>query len=168
MCKDNIVSTEFIIGTISAAIALITFWFGFRHERRIAKVNLFTQYTNLCHKIMLKLVEYEPHNDSRNYESLDKKQKFYVQSYIDLCSEEWHVRENENIIDNKVWKSWVEGMQMSFENQLFREAWKCITKEKVGYYDEEFIDFVNDTLINKIPEKSRFRKFINKFKKSQS
>lgn len=68
----------------------------------------------------------------------------YMQLYFDLCSEEYHLHQM-GLIEENVWKLWVEGMQDAMKRPSFQNAWKNPLGQH--YSDQGFISFVNNELL---------------------
>ena len=99
-------------------------------QTKQAQESFFAEYTRRYQDIILHM----PDNDK------DPRWLKYVQLYFDLCSEEYHLHE-EGVINNRVWKLWVEGMQDTMKREVFRNAWKG---ELGQYYsDNKFVNFMH-------------------------
>jgi hypothetical protein len=146
-----------LIGIIIAFLGLIFTILKFiseikkqRHteERQnlILRLSFFAEYTRRYHDIIMQLPD-DIYDDNFDFDRAKHTIMCLFHAYFDLCSEEWHLRTNESIIDDNVWNNWVEGMTSAFKKKVFREAWYFIIKADVNYYDKEFRNFVTEKLI---------------------
>lgn len=104
-------------------------------QRKQAQESFFSEYTRRYQDIILHMPAEESHPEWLKY----------VQLYFDLCSEEFHLQEM-GLIDDKVWRLWVEGMQETMKQKSLRTAWKYPLGQL--YTDESFISFMDNTIIN--------------------
>lgn len=94
----------------------------------------FAEYTRRYHDIISKM----PNNEN-NSEYLK-----YLRLYFDLCNEEFHLHKK-GLIDEDVWKSWVERMQDDMKCESFRNVWQNHLGQY--YYDKDFIPFMNHEIM---------------------
>lgn len=95
----------------------------------------FAEYTKRYQDIILHMPD-----DEKNSQWIK-----YVRLYFDLCSEEYHLHEK-GLINDDVWKLWVDGMRDDVKRQSFRNAW--IHPLGQCYNDNGFINFMNQEIIN--------------------
>ena len=89
--------------------------------------NFFSDYTKRYQEIMLHIPD-EILSDTYDYSKLDSETKCYLRAYIDLCSEEYYLKINNNI-DEYVWENWKDGIKYAFKRPVIREAWNQFNKE---------------------------------------
>jgi hypothetical protein len=125
----------YIIGVFAALIAL--FW-----QVVVDRHNLYADYSKRYQDFVMSLPDEIFKSDFDI--TIDKEYLSRICVYFDLCSDEWKLNRKCLMIDRKVWKDWVEGMQAAFEKPLYRDAWQMIMEEKPNYYDKKFVEFVNE------------------------
>jgi hypothetical protein len=126
---------------ISLIIALAAIFITVYTFKQQLKQNFFTDYTKRYQEIMLHLPDKIFKNDVE-YDDLDCETKCYLRAYIDLCSEEYYLKETKKI-DKKVWENWEEGMKSAFSKTVIKKAWQNF--DKSSYKD--FARYVRDELI---------------------
>ena len=94
---------------------------------------LFAEYTRRYQDIILRMPETIC---SGVFERADMEAVKYMKLYFDLCSEEYWLHQEE-LIPEKTWKIWLEGMQASLNQKPFKDAWDYLS----GEYDDEFSRF---------------------------
>ena len=106
-----------------------------------SRFSLFAEYTRRYQDILLQMPRTVY---SGEFKAEDMEAMKYMRLYFDLCSEEYWLKQ-EDMIPDKTWKIWLEGMQATLNRESFKAAWRCIS----GDYDREFSRFFRIEVVEK-------------------
>jgi hypothetical protein len=118
-------------------------------QNRELKLSHYSEYTSRYQDILLNF----PSNIGALSFQLHKlkaadreKILVYMRAYFDLCYEEWDLH-NRQLIDQKDWDVWKDGMSKTLVRPAFRESWQHFTSENSEFGDT-FTKFVSDLHAN--------------------
>ncbi len=136
------------LGLLVAVCALL--WSVWESGKQ-SKLHFFTIYTGRYHEISIHFpVDIE--SESFTFEKLDKETQEsllkWIRAFYNLCSEEHYLFTTKQA-PKRAWKLWEDGMKSSFPKPAFKESWKTLSK--YGYFDKQFVDFVEDIQNNDCP-----------------
>lgn len=103
------------------------------------KLTMFAEYTRRYQDIFMNM----PDDIYSGDVPMDERTKRYMRLYFDLCSEEYHLWRH-NVIPNKVWELWKEGMQIATDSPIYKEAWNAIKHE----YFTDFATYFECEVVN--------------------
>ena len=104
---------------------------------------LFAEYTRRYQEIIVLMPDSVYTGDAK---STDPNVMKFMSLYFDLCSEEFHLRQ-EGFIPDKVWENWVEGMRLTVKRPIYQTSWTILSQ----YYNQDFLKFMNHEIINYKP-----------------
>jgi hypothetical protein len=119
--------------------------FGFlqwRVQKRILKLELMTKVHERYSAVYPHLAKLR--KDISSYAELGEDEKAAISAYINLCSEQYHWRTSENLIDDAVWKVWEAAIIEKLSHRAIQLAWEDNHKNDL-YYDG-FCEFVEKHL----------------------
>ena len=128
------------LGILVAAIVSICI--SQRMDIKQRRTAMFAEYNRRYQEIFLNM----PDDIYKGDVKVDKRTKKYMRMYFDLCSEEYHLWQ-EKIIPDKVWNTWVEGMQIACNHQIYIDSWKALN----GEYNRDFWLYFERNVINHKP-----------------
>ena len=102
---------------------------------------LFAEYTRRYQDLILRMPETICLGE---FKHTDMEAVKYMRLYFDLCSEEYWLHQEE-LIPEKTWEIWMEGMQTTLNQKPFKDAWNYLS----GYYDEEFARFFRTEVVER-------------------
>ena len=107
---------------------------------------VFIEYTRRYQEIILNFPENINIEKFKFPKEKEKKDKIlrYMRAYFDLCSEEYFLKETDNVLKVKHWKNWKKGMEKAFTKTAFKESWKIINKD--ASYNDDFKNFVENII----------------------
>jgi hypothetical protein len=123
------------IALVGVAVAIVALVQQIRALRKQLFLQTFSDYTKRYQEIILHFPEDINQSDfdlsSRNDRSSVMR---YMRAYYDLCFEEFHLFRM-RLIDQSVWESWREGMEVAFSKTAFQQSWDQI-KTDTQYGDD--------------------------------
>lgn len=125
------------LGLLIAAI--ISICISQKMDIKQRKLEMFAEYTRRYQDIFMNMPD-----DIYNGEAkVNARTMRYMRLYFDLCSEEYHLWQDK-IIPPKVWRLWVEGMQITCNHKIYKRSWDAIK----GDYSREFWLYFEKNVIN--------------------
>lgn len=141
-----------VVEAFGVVVAILTLAIGVLQFIRQKRWSFFEKYTARYQHV----IEIMPESvlSGKTVPEEDKKQAMCAtRLYIDLCSEEFYLRQKRHIY-RKVWKEWKEGMKIMFSNPFVKDFFQKTYKKT--YVD--FANFVENELIQGIDQKTNKEK----------
>jgi hypothetical protein len=140
---------DFWITQISILITAVGLFWGFYSYIKQSNIQIFLQYTQRYENIMDCFPE-----DARFYRLNSNKElpperselTVAVLKYINLCSEEFYLRESGQL-SKKVWNIWKEELDRTLQSNLVKREWPKIKNEFISY--PKFQKYTDDLINSK-------------------
>ena len=137
---------EFWFTPISILFAALGLFWGFYNYKKQSNIQIFLQYTHRYETIMDNFPE-----DARFYRLNSGKDlppesnglTIAVLKYINLCSEEYYLRESGQL-SKKVWNIWKDELERTLQSNLVKREWPKLKGEFNSY--GKFQDFVENLI----------------------
>jgi hypothetical protein len=126
---------EYWITPLSILTGVIGLVWGFYTYKKQSNIQIFLQYTKRYENIMDSFPE-----DARFYRLNSDKElppesnelTIAVLKYINLCSEEYYLRESGQL-SKKVWNIWKDELERTLQSNLVRREWPKLKGEYYSY-----------------------------------
>lgn len=130
---DNYIQMGILIVAVFAIV------FSQWSDRKQRKLQMYAEYTRRYEDLFRNM----PDDIYNGTAVIDDRAKKHMRFYFNLCNEEYHLWK-EGFVKDKVWKLWVEGMQIETEPSIYKNAWDVIKKE----YNPDFRNYFEENVIN--------------------
>lgn len=100
---------------------------------------LFAEYTRRYQEIMIQMPDSILNGSAMSSDPCVAK---YMLLYFDLCSEEFHLRQ-QGFIPDDVWNNWVEGMRLTVKSRIYYTSWQRLAHS----FNSDFVHFMNHDVL---------------------
>lgn len=103
---------------LTAIVAIVQMRITTKQAVTQNKIGIFSEYTRRYHDIMHQWPE-DVFNGTA--EPNDRTTK-YLRLYFDLCSEEFYLSRQKDMLPTDVWQYWQDGMKTMMQNELYQHC----------------------------------------------
>ena len=134
----------FVVALLSMMLTAVVAIFQMRKTARQAmqqnRIAIFSEYTRRYHDI----IHQWPEDIFNGTAELNERTTKYLRLYFDLCSEEFYLSQQKDLLPVDVWQYWQDGMKIMMQNELYQKCWQKLKHE----YNREFQEFIEMKIIN--------------------
>lgn len=119
------------LATVFSSILAVFGYFQWRLAKHQLKVDLMTRVHERYSALypLLSDLPAEP----GTYDCLTRRERETISAYLNLCSEQFHWRVSEKIIDDAIWKVWDVAIAEKLQSPAIRLAWTANHRNDVFY-----------------------------------
>ncbi|MGN0047811.1 MAG: hypothetical protein ACI37U_02790 [Bacteroides sp.] len=130
--------TDAWIQTGLLLVAVVTVIVNQMSLKKQYRIMMFSEYTRRYQDILMKM----PESVLQGSGTLGAKELVYMRLYFDLCSEEYHLWKS-GILPDKIWALWKEGMEITTNRPVYKQAWLQLS----GEYNRDFWRYFSNEII---------------------